>query len=517
MNALLRIGACALVCVLGCRSPGHEGESRNPGRPTQSITHFSPHTELFVEFPALVVGSESAFAAHVTRLDSFKPLLTGEVTVLLSGGGVPEERFRVDGVTSPGIFRPVAVPEHAGTRDLAVTVRGEGIDDRHDLGQVRVAADVSEVREADEAAEKGAEVTFLKEQQWRVPFATEPVGERVLRPSTRVHGVIRARSDGEAHITAPVTGRLITDPTELPTIGTSITPENVLALIAPRLTTNTDPAELRRAVERARRDLDLARRERMRLEELYRTEAVPQRRVIAARHEEKDAEADLQAAEHRLRQDQGIHRSAESEPAGQISIRSPIPGTLVQVRVAPGEFVEEGRELFEVVDLSRLWLEAHIPEADIAQLRSVSGAWFEVDGFPKPFEIAPAKGGRIVTLGSVVDPESRTSSLILEFENPEGALRPGMFAHVHVLTGEGRRAVAIPVSTIVDEGGQSVAYVEKSGEAFERRVLTLGIRDGDSVEVREGLSPGERVVTRGAYYIRLASASGAVPAHGHAH
>jgi multidrug efflux pump subunit AcrA (membrane-fusion protein) len=86
-----------------------------------------------------------------------------------------------------------------------------------------------------------------------------------------------------------------------------------------------------------------------------------------------------------------------------------------------------------------------------------------------------------------------------------------------VLTGDGVTGPAIPVSAVVDDQGQSVAYVEVAGEAFERRGLRLGIRDGDFVQVLDGLAPGERVVTRGAYQVRLAAASGAVPAHGHAH
>ena len=96
-------------------------------------------------------------------------------------------------------------------------------------------------------------------------------------------------------------------------------------------------------------------------------------------------------------------------------------------------------------------------------------------------------------------------------------LAVGMFADVNVLTGDERTVLAIPTSAVVDDGGESVAYVEREGESFERRSLTLGVRDGDFVEVLDGLSPGERLVTRGAYYLRLAAASGAIPAHGHAH
>ncbi|MBA2539049.1 MAG: efflux RND transporter periplasmic adaptor subunit, partial [Deltaproteobacteria bacterium] len=86
-----------------------------------------------------------------------------------------------------------------------------------------------------------------------------------------------------------------------------------------------------------------------------------------------------------------------------------------------------------------------------------------------------------------------------------------------IATGTPRKALAIPEVAIVEDGGRSVAYVMVEGEAFERRPLRLGIRSNGWIEVREGVAVGERVVTKGAYEIKLASASGAAPAHGHAH
>ena len=78
-------------------------------------------------------------------------------------------------------------------------------------------------------------------------------------------------------------------------------------------------------------------------------------------------------------------------------------------------------------------------------------------------------------------------------------------------------ALVVPVSALVDEDGRAVAFVQVSGETFEKRDLTLGIRDGAFVQVLSGLAEGERVVTKGAYAIRLASVSTTIPAHGHAH
>ena len=422
----------------------------------------------------------------------------------------------MDGPTVPGIFRPVATPAHPGRRELSLTIEGDGFSDRHDLGTVDVHADVAAAIAAEpvEPDDGAGGITFLKEQQWRVPFATAAVTERPMRESLRAHGVLRARSDGEARVAAPLTGRVVTTAAEAPKVGMPVTPETILAVIAPRLAGDTDPDELARAVDRARRDLELAKKERTRLESLYGSNAVPERRVIESRHAESDAAADLATAEHRLRQYQGIHRASGEQPIGRIVVRSPIAGTLVEARVAPGEFVEEGRVLFDVVDLDRLWLEARIAEVDLARVRDARGAWFRVDGIETPFQVGE---GSVVMRGGVVDAGSRTAPLIFDVPNPERSLAAGMFADVNVLTGDQRSVLAVPTSAVVDEGGESVAYVELGGESFARRSLTLGVRDGDLVEVLEGLSPGERVVTRGAYYVRLAAASGAVPAHGHAH
>ena len=508
------IVAAVLVCASACSSGPAASE---PKRPAVSETHFTDHTELFVEFPALVRGLESPFAAHLTLLDTFKPLGAGRVAVVLSGGGAPDERFEVDKATVPGIFRPVATPEHGGSRALSVTIEGDGFTDRHDLGTVEVYPDLATAIKAAPAEpdHQGPAITFLKEQQWRVPFATAAVTERAIRQSLRAHGVLRARSDGEAKVAAPLTGRVVTTAAEAPKVGMLLTPDTVLAVIAPRLAGDTDPNELARAVERARRDLDLAKNERARLESLYGSNAVPERRVIEARHAESDAAADLATAEHRLRQYQGIHRaSGEEQPTGRITVRSPIAGTLVEARVAPGEFVEEGRVLFDVIDLERLWLEARIPEADLARVRDARGALFWVEGIANSFEVSE---GSVVARASVVEADSRTAPLIFDVPNRERMLAVGMFADVNVLTGDERTVLAIPTSAVVDDGGESVAYVEREGESFERRSLTLGVRDGDFVEVLDGLSPGERLVTRGAYYLRLAAASGAIPAQGHAH
>jgi multidrug efflux pump subunit AcrA (membrane-fusion protein) len=159
---------------------------------------------------------------------------------------------------------------------------------------------------------------------------------------------------------------------------------------------------------------------------------------------------------------------------------------------------------------------ARVFEPDIPRIHGARSAWFFIDGYPDAFHV-DEKGGRLVTVGRVLDPQTRTIPVIFELANPDGRLRIGQFAKVSIATGAPRRALAIPDSAVLDEAGKSLAYVMVEGESFERRTLTPGIRAKGWVEVVDGLEPGERVVTRGGYEIKLASASGVIPEHGHAH
>jgi RND family efflux transporter MFP subunit len=197
-------------------------------------------------------------------------------------------------------------------------------------------------------------------------------------------------------------------------------------------------------------------------------------------------------------------------------VRAPADGTLVSIDAASGQGVEEGQQLFTVIDLDRVWLVAKVFEADVPKVEGARSAWFTIDGYEQPFVIDETNG-KLVTIGRVVDPQLRTVPVIFEVDNANAKLRIGNFTKTVIATGAPRKALAIPDAAIVDDGGRSVAFVMVEGESFERRPLKIGIRANGWTEILDGVRAGERVVTKGAYEVKLASASGAVPAHGHAH
>jgi cobalt-zinc-cadmium efflux system membrane fusion protein len=184
--------------------------------------------------------------------------------------------------------------------------------------------------------------------------------------------------------------------------------------------------------------------------------------------------------------------------------------------VMPGAVVEAGTRLVSVVNPTRLWLEAKVYEADVPKVESSPGASFTVAGFEREFTV-DEKTGRRVAVGTVVDRATRTVPVLFELVNPGGVLKPGMFAKVTLFTGQTIRDVAIPESAIVDDNGKPTVFVMEGGESFFKRVIRPGVRSGGYVQVLAGVKEGERVVSRGAYELKLSTATGAIPEHGHQH
>ncbi len=481
---------------------GHGGH----GEAALSFTHYTDSAELFMEVTPLVVGKPSTALIHVTRLTDFSPLQSGSARLDLGSAGNASS----DAIARPGIFELQLTPKVAGSMPLRVELEGQGFSSVHALGEVVVHGDEAAAHAvAPEPEPPGTTISFLKEQQWSTEFATAPAEEGELHSSFEAYGTIRARAGGEALVTPPVAGR-VQLAEDFPQVGDRVEQNALLATLTPRLSDQGDFAALQQASLQAKIAVNQARSERERLEGLLEKGAIPERRVTEARFEEQQAEAGLKAARLRLGQ---ANRLQGTRGRGGFEVRSPIAGTIVEV-VAPGSFVEQSDRMFRIVDLERLWLEVHVAESHVSLLTHPSGVWFEVEGFSQPFE-AGAK--QIIAVGGLLDPHSRTLPLFVAFDNPEQRLRVGMFAQVHVLTGEQRRALSIPRSAVLDESALSVVYVQKEGESFERRIVKLGIVDGDRIEIVRGLAAGERVVSRGAYAVRLAASVTDIPAHGHHH
>lgn len=508
-TAIMRTKSCALgilmLALVGCDSP-QPGNGDAGYRAELSYTHYTDASELFVEFPALVAGQPSRFIAHFTRLADHKPVTEGRVDVVLRRDGGIVAGFRVSSPTRDGLFTPVVTPKSAGDFDLAVILHTGNGKVTHELGPVTVFADAAAVS-VNQAAVEG-EISFQKEQQWQSNFASVPAKPRPMRPSAPGFATVMAPADGGADIPAPGDGYFSSQ--GLAKAGQQVEAGETLGYLIPRLGTGADLGESRVAFERARSALALAKADVQRLTPLFEQGAIPRRRLDEAQQSLRVAQAEFQAAQSRLTQTQ-----TGAEASG-LALRAPVAGEVIDVQARPGAFVRAGERVFRIATPTRRWLQVRVPEHYAAQLHATSGAWFDhpvtgtqiLDG---------TTGARVVQVSASVEPKSRTASVTLEYPRETGPDLVGSRFAAHLFTRPAEPRLAVPRSALVDDGGRQVVFIHSGGETFARREVQTGIVDGDWIEIVSGLSAGERVVSQGAWSVRLAASGGDDIGHGHAH
>ena len=476
-----------------------------------AVTRWSDRTELFAEYPPLVVGQLSRLAIHLTDLHTFKAVTTGQVEVQLRGDGSPEV-FRVDSPSRPGIFGVDLRPLRAGRRELVIALKSPGLADQHRITEVTVHADHQSARKAaGSAPPEDQGISFLKEQQWTLDFATALADERAIRESIRVPAAIVARPGGAAEVVAPVDGRLLQVVALGP--GSAVREGQELARLLPPPAVPGDLPQLEQARAEATAAVELATRDRERAERLVSAGAAPHKRLDEARAVETQAMARLRAANAQMTQSNAARTGSGGAGSGGLFIlRAPISGVLASRQATTGANVAAGSTLFEVADVSQVTVVGRIPEAQAMQARRTTAADIEVSG-REPIRIQ----GRATTLGKVLDPETRTLPISFAFDNRALGLPIGQSVFLRLMMEETAPTVVIPVASVVDDAGRPVVFVQIGGELFERRPVTLGSREADVVQVLAGVTRGERIVSKGAHLVRLAALSTQVPAHGHVH
>ena len=502
----------AAVLLSGCGS-APLAEEAPPEEPAPVVvSRWTDRSELFVEFPPLVAGATSRFAIHFTDLSTFEPLREGRATVRLTGMRVRAEEFVVEGPGRPGIFGVDVTPAAAGRARLELLLDAAAVQDRHDLGEVSVLTAAEAAGLPPAAEEEDGSVPFLKEQQWSLDFATTVARRRPMAASLDIPAEIQPRTGGQAEVTTPVAGRLAADLPARP-VGSAVGRGDMLAQIVPRSEHADDRPALELAVAEARDALELARAEHARVERLVELGALPARRRLEARLASQTAQARLTAAEAHLAQLDSTRRGeGDGTEDTRFVLRAPMRGVVAESAATPGASVDEGARLFMLIAIDRVHVVGALPEAALARLAEIAGAELEVPGAGAPLPLE-----RLVSVGRVVDADTRTVPIIYELPNPDRRLAIGQAVTLRVFTASRADAVAVPASAIVDDGGQPVVFVQVGGESFERRPVRLGHREGGDVEVVGGVAAGDRVVTVGAPLIRLAALSPQVPAHGHTH
>jgi RND family efflux transporter MFP subunit len=517
MKVLQTIGISVIVALSTAACGREVTEQAEAALPTLDVTAWTEKTEIFMEYPPLVAGQTSLYAVHLTRISDFSAMTEGRPRIEFTpeSGGAP---LVLDGnpPSRPGVFRVEAASPAAGRYRWALVVDAPGLQDRHDLGVVTVFADeAAAVADAEgrSGGEDVAAITYLKEPQWTNGFATALVREAEVRRSMRLPATIEPLTGGDAIVGAPAGGRFMAE--MLLSIGARVQAGQEIGRIEPRLSEGGDDrATLQAAVAEAQASAEAARLDLARAERLLAERAVPGRRVEEAERIVRIAGVRQSAAEARLAQrDETLRTGGGAASGNSFVLRAPIAGRVAEVFAVLGASYDEAAPLFRIVQTDRVELQVHVPASDAPLAGNISEIALEI----------PGRTGLLVVRADhmhdagVLDPSTHALPVQFHVENSSGQFLIGQSATAILYSDARQRMTTVPKDAVLTEAGRPYVFVQLGGESFARRYIEVAARDGDTVGVVSGIKAGERVVTRGAYDVQLASAASGLPAEGHVH
>ena len=185
----------------------------------------------------------------------------------------------------------------------------------------------------------------------------------------------------------------------------------------------------------------------------------------------------------------------KTDLAATFSLNSPIDGIVVERNATIGASVGTDANLFKIIDLSRVWIDADVFEKDLPRVRPGQEVRLTVTAFPQS-----TFSGKVIFVDSVVDPNTRTVKVRTEVANPDGRLKPDMFANVQIVTDVNRAAISIPQSAVLNDDGKSIVFVAQDN-GYQKRQVQAGIQNNDRVEIVDGLNAGDKVVVKGNYLL----------------
>jgi Membrane-fusion protein len=185
---------------------------------------------------------------------------------------------------------------------------------------------------------------------------------------------------------------------------------------------------------------------------------------------------------------------------GVLSVYAPINGTVLEKNVSAGERVEAGKEVIILSDLSTVWVWADIKEADLSAVRQAG------EKIAGEVEIPGAEGrkyqGSLDVVSGKMEEQSRTVKARISVANPDGFLRPGMFATIKLMLSGSGDAVAVPKVAVLADAGRTFVFVHKEGDYWIRRPVSLGETLNDYVEIKDGLSIGQKIIADGSFLLK---------------
>lgn len=363
----------------------------------------------------------------------------------------------------------------------------EGEEHEHEHGEGHVHGD--EEQENKSGAHASDEIIIEQERAAKLGVTTSKATPGEFFETVAVGGELSSAPSNQSTVTARSAGIVSLTPAATP--GAHVAKGTTLATISGKGMAGGD------ANEAARVALTAAKRELDRLTPLHTDGIVSTRDYNAAKQAYEAAKA-----------------AAGNGSAGGSTAVAPTSGTITQLLVSEGQYVDAGAPIAVVAGSSTLTLRANLPEREVRFLPTINGAKFRTSYSDQVFDIAEFNGRRSSDVTTTVATQGYIPVYFTLTNN--GTLSAGSYCEIY-LTGNKRDGViALPTEALSEQQGEFFVYVRIDDEGYEKRPVKLGASSGDTVEILSGVNPGDEVVTTGTTFVRLAESSGVVP-EGHSH
>jgi len=341
---------------------------------------------------------------------------------------------------------------------------------------------------SEQASPHAGELELAPDVKATIGLSVEEVRPRAFRFSVVAAGKVRANQDKVAFVGPIIQGKISR---VFANWGDWVKQGQVLAYLE-----SVEVGQAKAAYFKARAELEVAKANLRRKKRLFEEQIIPEKDLLAAEAQFTSAQTEADAAEKALHvigftEEEVASLSESHDLTAVMPIVAPIAGTVVDRQAVLGAQAEPSSNLFKIVDLSTLWVDADVYEKDLDKVRP--GQRVEISVIAYPDETF---SGRVSYLGDTLDEETRTTVVRTVVQNRENKLKPGMFATVRIITTAKAAAMILPEGAVVQEGGKSMVVVEEANH-YRLREVQVGLTSDGMTEVVSGLNYGDRVVTAG--------------------
>ena len=255
-------------------------------------------------------------------------------------------------------------------------------------------------------------------------------------------------------------------------------------------------------VEKARVAYETAKKEYERMESLLPDRIVSEKDFARAKEAYENARISYEAV-------------AKNRTAGGQAVTAPIGGYVKSLLVKEGDYVSVGQPVATLTQNQRLFLRADVSEKYYKDLSGIASAHFRTPYDNTTYALNELNG-RLLSYGKASGTDGYYIPVTFEFDN-RGGIVPGSFVEIYLLSQPMENVLTLPESALTEEQGSFFVYRQQDEECYEKQLVNVGASDGERVQILNGIHAGDRIVTEGAYQVKLASASNAIPAHTHEH